>query len=108
MQLRTEWKNGWAAIIALIFGSLSQGLSREQKNKQALLTAVYVFIIMTLTYYISASATIKHSTTFPSWVLLTAPPLIFLSTSIILWCCLRASDLIMKATESQGLIPYHA
>lgn len=157
-----------------LFLALSQGLNREQKNRQALLTAFYVFTIMTLTYYIgelimeifsisipglriagggiliiigssmlfpqprqpssscnseaertsfafvplampgtagpgtiamiiSASATIKHNTTFPSWVLLTAPPLIFLSTSLILWCCLRASDLIMKATGESGI-----
>lgn len=157
-----------------LFLAFSQGLSREQKNKQALLTAVYVFIIMILTYYIgefimsvfnisipglriagggiliiigsrmlfpqphqpssscdseakrtsfafiplampstagpgtiamiiSASATLKHNTTFPSWVLLTAPPLIFLSTSLILWCCLRSSDLIMKATGESGI-----
>lgn len=156
-----------------LFLALSQGLNREQKNKQAFLTALYVFIIMTLTYYIgefimgifsisipglriagggiliiigsrmlfpqprlpsscaaeaertnfafiplampstagpgtiamiiSASATIKNNTTFPSWVLLTAPPLIFLSTALILWGCLRASDLIMKATGESGI-----
>lgn len=156
-----------------LFLALSQGLNREQKNKQAFLTALYVFILMTLTYYIgefimgifsisipglriagggiliiigsrmlfpqprlpssraaeaertnfafiplampstagpgtiamiiSASATIKNNTTFPSWVLLTAPPLIFLSTALILWGCLRASDLIMKATGESGI-----
>lgn len=157
-----------------LFLAFSQGLSREQKNKQAFLTAFYVFTIMTLTYYIgefimgvfsisipglriagggiliiigsrmlfpqphqassprdseaartsfafvplampstagpgtiamiiSASATIKNNTTFPSWVLLTAPPLIFLSTALILWCCLRASDLIMKAIGESGV-----
>ncbi|WP_286175943.1 MarC family protein [Pseudomonas denitrificans (nom. rej.)] len=35
-----------------LFLALSQGFSREEKNQQALLTACYVFIIMTLTYYI--------------------------------------------------------
>lgn len=157
-----------------LFLALSQGLSREQKNKQAFLTAWYVFIIMILTYYIgefimgvfnisipglriagggiliiigsrmlfpqprqaspscdsettrtsfafvplampgtagpgtiamiiSASATIKNNTTFPPWVLLTAPPLIFLSTALILWLCLRTADLIMKATGESGI-----
>lgn len=157
-----------------LFLALSQGLSREQKNKQALLTAFYVFIIMIFTYYIgefvmgifnisipglriagggililigsrmlfpqprqsssscdseaeltsfafiplampstagpgtiamiiSASSTIKHNTTFPSWALLTAPPLIFLLTSLILWGCLRTSDLIMKAMGESGV-----
>jgi hypothetical protein len=33
---------------------------------------------------ISASATIKNNTTFPQWVLLTAPPLIFLVTALTL------------------------
>lgn len=157
-----------------LFLALSQGFSREEKNQQALLTACYVFIIMTLTYYIgefimgvfsisipglrvagggilciiggrmlfpapmpapdsredlpertsfafiplampstagpgtiamiiSSAASIKHSTSFPHWVILVAPPLIFLCAALILWCCLRASDLIMKATGKSGI-----
>ncbi len=157
-----------------LFLALSRGLTREEKNKQALLTALNVFLIMILTYYIgelimdvfnisipglriagggiliiigarmlfpqpvkpaatdngeterasfafvplampstagpgtialiiSASATLKHSTNFPHWVILTAPPLIFLSTALILWGCLRASDLIMKITGPSGI-----
>jgi multiple antibiotic resistance protein len=157
-----------------LFLALSQGFSREEKNKQAFLTAFYVFTIMMFTYYIgefimgvfsisipglriagggilivigssmlfprppetssshdsaakrtsfafiplampstagpgtiamiiSASASIKNSTSFPPWVLLTAPPLIFLLTALILWCCLYASDLIMKATGESGI-----
>jgi multiple antibiotic resistance protein len=57
----------------------------------------------TIAMIISASSTIKHNTTFPSWVLLTAPPLIFLLTSLILWGCLRTSDLIMKAMGESGV-----
>ncbi|MCJ1886529.1 MarC family NAAT transporter [Pseudomonas sp. LA21] len=173
---------GLLAILPLInppttvalFLALSQGFSREEKNKQALLTAFYVFLIMTFTYYIgelimdvfnisipglriagggilciiggrmlfpqplpaaaaqdgnaerasfafiplampstagpgtiamiiSSSATIKHSTSFPQWVLLTAPPLIFLSAALTLWLCLRASDWIMKMTGQSGI-----
>ncbi|MFV3308485.1 MarC family NAAT transporter [Pseudomonas sp. NY15181] len=173
---------GLLAILPLInppttvalFLALSHGFSREEKNRQALLTAFYVFIIMTLTYYIgelimdvfnisipglriagggilciiggrmlfpqplppsaaqggnaerasfafiplampstagpgtiamiiSASATIKHNTSFPHWVLLTAPPLIFLSAALTLWLCLRASDWIMKMTGESGI-----
>lgn len=52
---------------------------------------------------ISSSASIKHSTNFPQWVVLVAPPLIFLCTALILWGCLRASDLIMKATGKSGI-----
>ncbi|WJN61736.1 MarC family NAAT transporter [Pseudomonas sp. SO81] len=157
-----------------LFLALSQGLSREEKNRQALLTALNVFLIMTFTYYvgelimsvfnisipglriagggiliiigarmlfpqpvqpstsrdgeaprasfafvplampstagpgtiamiISASATLKQNTSFPSWVILIAPPLIFLATALILWGCLRASDLIMKITGPSGI-----
>ncbi|WEJ69868.1 MarC family NAAT transporter [Pseudomonas sp. PSE14] len=173
---------GLLAILPLInppttvalFLALSHGFSREEKNRQALLTAFYVFIIMMLTYYIgelimdvfnisipglriagggilciiggrmlfpqplppsasqegnaerssfafiplampstagpgtiamiiSASATLKHNTSFPQWVLLTAPPLIFLSAALTLWLCLRASDWIMKMTGESGI-----
>ena len=34
-----------------LFLALSKGLNQKQKNQQARLTAVYVFLIMTLTYY---------------------------------------------------------
>ncbi|MBM7060271.1 MarC family NAAT transporter [Pseudomonas sp. UL073] len=156
-----------------LFLALSQGLSREEKNQQALLTAVNVFLIMIITYYvgalimdifnisipglriagggiliiigarmlfpqppqpsvarneaerasfafvplampstagpgtialiISASSALKHNTTFPAWVIQVAPPLIFLATALILWGCLRASDLIMKVTGRSGI-----
>lgn len=157
-----------------LFLALSKGLSQKEKNAQAFLTSLYVFLIMTLTYYIgefimdvfnisipglrmagggiliimglkmlfpqpvqpslsesnakeqnsfafiplampstagpgtiamiiSSAATIKHSTLFPAWVLLTAPPLIFLFTAIILWVCLRGSGIIMRATGESGI-----
>ena len=57
----------------------------------------------TIAMIISASATIKNNTTFPQWVLLTAPPLIFLVTALTLWGCLRASDRIMKVTGESGI-----
>lgn len=157
-----------------LFLALAQGLSREEKKKQAFLTVCCVFAIMTITYYvgafvmevfkisipglriagggiliiigsrmlfpqprplsspsdgegrrtsfafiplampstagpgtiamiISASATIKHNTLFPAWVLLTAPPLIFLVTSLVLWLCLSTSDFIMKVMGESGV-----
>ncbi|WP_137807725.1 MarC family NAAT transporter [Pseudomonas sp. G(2018)] len=157
-----------------LFIALSKGLTQKEKNRQALATSLYVFLIMALTYYIgefvmdafnisipglrmagggiliimglkmlfpppgqasaaansskeqasfafiplampstagpgtiamiiSSSATIKHSTLFPAWVLLTAPPLIFLFTAIILWVCLRSSGLIMRITGESGI-----
>jgi multiple antibiotic resistance protein len=156
-----------------LFLALSKGLNQHEKNKQAFLTSLYVFLIMTLTYYIgefimdvfnisipglrmagggilivmglkmlfplalqpstssstteqtsfafiplampstagpgtiamiiSSAATIKHSTSFPAWVLLTAPPLIFLFTAVILWFCLRGSGIVMRVTGVSGI-----
>ncbi|MDN6860401.1 MarC family NAAT transporter [Pseudomonas sp. CAN2814] len=157
-----------------LFLALSNGCSREEKNRQARATAFYVFLIMTMAYYIgefimsafsisipglriagggilciigsrmlfpqpvpkvdvsecaeerpnfafiplampstagpgtialiiSSSASIKHSTSFPQWVIMVAPPLIFLCTALILWGCLQASELIMKATGKSGI-----
>ena len=157
-----------------LFLALSQGLNREEKNRQAFLTALNVFLIMTVAYYvgelimnvfkisipglriagggiliiigarmlfpqpvqpstsrdgeaprasfafvplampstagpgtialiISASATLKQNASFPSWVILIAPPLIFLATALILWGCLRASELIMRITGPSGI-----
>ncbi|HSC83459.1 MAG TPA: MarC family NAAT transporter [Pseudomonas sp.] len=57
----------------------------------------------TIAMIISSAATIKSNTTFPGWVLLVAPPLIFILISLILWACLRSSDLIMKLTGESGI-----
>ncbi|MNI25444.1 inner membrane protein [compost metagenome] len=35
-----------------LFIALSKGLNQQEKNRQAFLTSLYVFLIMTLTYYI--------------------------------------------------------
>ncbi|VVN00276.1 hypothetical protein PS662_03309 [Pseudomonas fluorescens] len=156
-----------------LFLALSKGLSQPEKNQQAFLTSFYVFLIMTITYYIgefvmevfsisipglrmagggilivmglkmlfppppqptatssmieqtnfafiplampstagpgtiamiiSSAATIKNSTAFPAWVLLTAPPLIFLFTAVILWICLRGSGIVMRVTGVSGI-----
>lgn len=157
---------------AALFLTLCKGLSQKEKNKEALMTSVYVFLIMT--YYIgeivmdvfnisipglrmagggiliimglkmlfpppkpapsaqdnpaaqdsfafiplampttsgpgtiamiiSSAATIKNSTLFPGWVIVVAPPLIFLLTALILWICLRGSGLIMKVTGQSGI-----
>lgn len=156
-----------------LFIALSKGLGQEQKRRQASLTCMYVFLIMTVAFYlgelimrafsisipglriagggilvvmgirmlfpgpaptsphineedkisfafiplampstagpgtiamiISASATIRSNAAFPEWVLLVAPPLIFLVTSVILWLCLLGADLIMKAVGKSGI-----
>jgi multiple antibiotic resistance protein len=57
----------------------------------------------TIAMIISSAATIKNSTLFPAWVLLVAPPLIFLFTALILWVCLRGSGIIMKIMGQSGI-----
>ncbi|WP_433765448.1 MarC family NAAT transporter [Pseudomonas putida] len=57
----------------------------------------------TIAMIISSAATIKNSTLFPPWVLLVAPPLIFLVTALILWVCLRCSGWIMKIMGQSGI-----
>jgi multiple antibiotic resistance protein len=57
----------------------------------------------TIAMIMSASATIKNNTVFATWVLWVAPPLIFLSVSLILWVCLLTSGLIMKALGESGI-----
>lgn len=57
----------------------------------------------TIAMIISSAATIKNNTFFPPWVLLVAPPLIFLLTALILWICLRCSGFIMKIMGQSGI-----
>lgn len=57
----------------------------------------------TIAMIISSAATIKHSTLFPAWVLLVAPPLIFLFTALILWVCLLGSGIIMRIMGQSGI-----
>ena len=57
----------------------------------------------TIAMIISSAATIRNNTLFPAWVLLVAPPLIFLLTALILWVCLRCSGLIMKMMGQSGI-----
>ncbi|NUT77389.1 MarC family NAAT transporter [Pseudomonas sp. C1C7] len=57
----------------------------------------------TIAMIISAAATIKNNTLFPPWVLLVAPPLIFMLTALILWICLRCSGFIMRIMGQSGI-----
>ena len=157
-----------------LFISLSKGLTAEEKNTQALKAALYVLLIMLVTYYVgelvmrafsisipglriagggilvaigykmlfptfpteesisqkgeikgnfafiplampstagpgtiamilSSVATIRDNTYFPSWVLVVAPPLIFILSSFIVWSCLRCSGLLMRLLGDSGV-----
>lgn len=52
---------------------------------------------------ISSASTVNHGFNFPAWVVVVAPPLIFLSVAIILWGCLRSSGAIMRLVGKGGI-----
>ncbi|MGY3929131.1 MarC family NAAT transporter [Aeromonas simiae] len=57
----------------------------------------------TIAMIISSASTVDQFTAYQPWVLLAAPPLIFLSVSLILWGCLRSSDAIMRLVGPGGI-----
>ncbi|QFI55132.1 MarC family NAAT transporter [Aeromonas simiae] len=57
----------------------------------------------TIAMIISSASTVDQLTAYQPWVLLAAPPLIFLSVSLILWGCLRSSDAIMRLVGPGGI-----
>ncbi|MBS1205334.1 MAG: hypothetical protein H6R25_2233 [Proteobacteria bacterium] len=57
----------------------------------------------TIAMIISSASTIRHSSTFPDWVILLAPPLIFATVSVILWGSLRGSGAIMRLVGKGGI-----
>ena len=57
----------------------------------------------TIAMIISSSSTVKHGVNFPDWIVLVAPPLIFLSVALILWGCLRSSGAIMRLVGKGGI-----
>lgn len=57
----------------------------------------------TIAMIISSASTLRHSATFPEWVTLIAPPLIFLIVSVILWGCLRSSGAVMRLVGKSGI-----
>ncbi|BBG61421.1 MULTISPECIES: MarC family NAAT transporter [Providencia] len=50
-----------------------------------------------------ASSIITNEHAYPHWVILIAPPLVFLIFSIILWACLKSSTIIMKFFGKSGI-----
>lgn len=57
----------------------------------------------TIAMLISTASTVKHGVDFPDWVVLTAPPIIFVLVGIILWGCLRSSGAIMRLVGKGGI-----
>lgn len=57
----------------------------------------------TIAMLISSASTLRHASEFPAWVILVAPPLIFLMVAIIAWICLRSTDKIMRLIGKSGI-----
>ncbi|MEO3988713.1 MarC family NAAT transporter [Pseudocitrobacter cyperus] len=57
----------------------------------------------TIAMIISSASTIKHGVSFPDWVVLIAPPIIFALVGIILWGSLRSSGAIMRWVGKGGI-----
>jgi multiple antibiotic resistance protein len=57
----------------------------------------------TIAMIISSASTVKHGASFPDWVVLVAPPIIFALVGIILWGCLRSSGAIMRLVGKGGI-----
>ncbi|EIU7556576.1 MarC family NAAT transporter [Providencia rettgeri] len=50
-----------------------------------------------------ASSVITNESAYPHWVVIVAPPLVFLIFSVILWASLKSSNLIMKFFGKSGI-----
>ena len=57
----------------------------------------------TIAMIISSASTIKHGVSFPEWVVLVSPPIIFALVGIILWGSLRSSGAIMRWVGKGGI-----
>ncbi|MGB9097850.1 MarC family NAAT transporter [Erwinia sp.] len=57
----------------------------------------------TIAMVISSASTIRHGVDFPHWVLVVAPPLIFLSIGVLLWGCLRSAGGVMRVLGKGGI-----
>ncbi|MFY9994130.1 MAG: MarC family NAAT transporter [Leclercia sp.] len=57
----------------------------------------------TIAMIISSASTVRTGSTFPDWVVMVAPPLIFALIGLILWGCLRSSGAIMRWVGKDGI-----
>lgn len=57
----------------------------------------------TIAMLITSASTLHHDTGFPTWVIMAAPPLIFLIVSAILWGCLRSAGGVMRLVGKGGI-----
>ncbi|MEB4675547.1 MarC family NAAT transporter [Enterobacteriaceae bacterium G50] len=57
----------------------------------------------TIAMIISSASTIKHGVSFPEWVVMVSPPIIFALVGVILWGSLRSSGAIMRWVGKGGI-----
>lgn len=57
----------------------------------------------TIAMVISSASTIRHGIDFQPWVIVVAPPLIFLIVSFLLWICLRSAGGVMRMLGKGGI-----
>lgn len=57
----------------------------------------------TIAMVISSASTLRNGAPFPSWVMMVAPPLIFLAIGLILWGCLRSSGALVRVLGQSGI-----
>lgn len=59
----------------------------------------------TIAMIISTASTsaARHGSEYAPWIIIVAPPLIFLSVSLLLWCSLRSSGTIMRLVGTGGI-----
>lgn len=57
----------------------------------------------TIAMIISSASTVHHASDFPGWVIMLAPPLVFVLVGLILWASLRSSGAIMRLVGKGGI-----
>ncbi|WP_348225884.1 MarC family protein, partial [Salmonella enterica] len=51
----------------------------------------------------SSATTVRHGGEIPDWVIMVAPPIIFLAVAVILWGCLHSSGAIILPVAKGGI-----
>jgi multiple antibiotic resistance protein len=90
--------------------SMEAKLKSEEFEDEATVNIAFVPLAMpstagpgTIAMIVSSASTVKYVASFPDWVVLVAPPIIFALVGIILWGCLRSSGAIMRLVGKGGI-----
>lgn len=90
--------------------SLEADSKREELDREPAANIAFVPLAMpstagpgTIAMIISSASTIRHGINYPQWIVMVAPPIIFLLVSLILWGCLHSSGTIMRLVGKGGI-----